>query len=786
MSLDPEYRDVDSRQPINTNRLRRALNRDQVPEVWLCIGQSNMAGQPGVSVVVHAGKDGQYPDFEILDQAGNIMPAYHPHHRPNTESGTENSLVNDIDHGGSMASEFCRLRAGHGGAKRVIMCGGAVGGTSMVGNTSGSFEGRWYGPNTANQPQTAGGDLYLDAFDRMQTLIQNENVWFRGILWHQGENDATALALGIPQVSKAAYKEGFLNMVNGFKSLPADYYGGHSDLIVLIGQLAEEHRDSGITVGGALAASVANVGQINEAHEELAEENLGFELVSSDGIPLTAEGSTLLHYGSNAIWEFGRRMFHASLSAQLNLSRSVTLSGGSGGGGITQTTIADFSSGSTYASGDLIAEEDRLWRANGIVAAGAFDPADWTSLNPSMKYRGTFPMTTAFPSGDVSKGDTYYVLAGFNTVVDGQAFNSGDILIAEVDRPSTTTLAGNWSRIPNGQINSAAFRIDPTGGTRDTDIFTEVKQELAGVPQLNGLALQAATAVLGDLDLTGADNLLMKMFNVTGYDDFGSLATPPFSAQGTGFIGFRGQEQVTGSQPATLDSVQLALRYRPREVFTLTGDGSTNSFSVTGFYVPILAFSDDGGPGMRVFVDGVEQVPNTQWNLSGAAEPYTLTFPQGAPANGATIELIYGWKTITGDTNDGYTGGAGTFRSSPSECRLLSQIGGVNYGLDVDVTLRTPSTKPDQTLVRGRDTTVIESRRTGTGATGIARGTYDRDGTFKVGVSSSTGTPTDKFEVSEDGIEVFGNGDGIYLTSANGTRWLLRISNAGGTQVIQQ
>lgn len=53
---------------------------------------------------------------------------------------------------------------------------------------------------------------------------------------------------------------------------------------------------------------------------------------------------------------------------------------------------------------------------------------------------GTFPVTT-------NAGDWFNcTVAG---TVDGQAFIIGDILVALIDAPSTTTFAGNWSIVPN-------------------------------------------------------------------------------------------------------------------------------------------------------------------------------------------------------------------------------------------------------------------------------------------------------------------------------------------------
>lgn len=77
------------------------------------------------------------------------------------------------------------------------------------------------------------------------------------------------------------------------------------------------------------------------------------------------------------------------------------------------------------------------WQLETVQAFGEY-------VGPFDASIGTFPVTT-------NQGDWFNcTVAG---TVDGQAFIVGDILVALIDAPSTTTFAGNWSLVPNISVS---------------------------------------------------------------------------------------------------------------------------------------------------------------------------------------------------------------------------------------------------------------------------------------------------------------------------------------------
>lgn len=82
--------------------------------------------------------------------------------------------------------------------------------------------------------------------------------------------------------------------------------------------------------------------------------------------------------------------------------------------------------------------------------------------------QGTWaPSSGSFPGTATAIGD-YYTATDAGTV-DGEVFVSGDVLIAEVATPSTTTFSGNWSKF---QVNAGTGLLDAPAGADALDTLT--------------------------------------------------------------------------------------------------------------------------------------------------------------------------------------------------------------------------------------------------------------------------------------------------------------------------
>lgn len=94
----------------------------------------------------------------------------------------------------------------------------------------------------------------------------------------------------------------------------------------------------------------------------------------------------------------------------------------------------------------------------------------WAAPPEFGEYSGEFDASAGtFPGGAATNQGDWYNTTVAGTV-DGEAFSVGDLLIALIDNPSTTTFAGNWSRIPNisaADVTGPASSIDNRLATFD-------------------------------------------------------------------------------------------------------------------------------------------------------------------------------------------------------------------------------------------------------------------------------------------------------------------------------
>jgi hypothetical protein len=381
--------DPRSGQTLDIPALKAALDGDELFEVWIAAGQSNMVGSDGafphlldegVEATLPIGDGTNYTATPAMGAAysgvyiagldGSALPSRDQtiHINPGTVSASPEG-------GTGIAYEFAKRRRAAGA--KVIIVGAGESGTLL-------HDGPW-------DPDALGGtDNYQQVIDRVNGLIASGvRCWVRGVLWHQGEADA------IGGVSAADYKTSFLAMIDGWKAnIRHDALGDHEHLDVVIGGMSGE-----LTTNGYGATAAGNFVTIDTALQELGNENAGFVYVdASDLDEMRSTASDLIHFNTRELVTLADRYHGASYLAMLERS----------------------------------------------TAYNTEDPSD---------YKGTWSASEggSFPSG-ANSGYTYAVASGTRGTVDGIYFSEGDLLMAIVDGASTSTYAGNWIRIERQDI----------------------------------------------------------------------------------------------------------------------------------------------------------------------------------------------------------------------------------------------------------------------------------------------------------------------------------------------
>jgi hypothetical protein len=209
--------------------------------LFLLIGQSNMAGRGPVE----AQDQVPHPRVFMLNKKYAWVPAVDPVHFDKPALA-----------GVGLGSTFGRVIAEEHPDAVVGLIPAAFGGTSLA-------EWRTDGP------------LYMNAIDRAREAMAQGRL--AGILWHQGENDATDHTAG-------TYVARFAKMI---AQLRKDL--GAEDVPVIVGELGR---------------FFANNGEINAVLAEVPQQVPHSAVVSSEG--LTDRGDQI-HFDSRSYREFGRR-----------------------------------------------------------------------------------------------------------------------------------------------------------------------------------------------------------------------------------------------------------------------------------------------------------------------------------------------------------------------------------------------------------------------------------------------------------------------------------------------
>jgi len=221
-------------------------------DLYLLIGQSNMAGRGNIEAQDTISDSNVF----MLNKAGEWVPAKSPLHFDKSFAGTGLGLTF-----GKIMAEKSKRKIG------IIPC--AVGGTSISMWMPGAFD-----KVTQTHP-------YNDAIRRTKIALQHGRL--KGILWHQGEGDAS-------KEKAARYEQRFDSlMLNLQNDLSVDI----SSIPVVVGELGQFYCER--NSGGK---------EINLVLKHIAKTHRNSALVSSKG--LVHKGDSV-HFDAASQRELGKR-----------------------------------------------------------------------------------------------------------------------------------------------------------------------------------------------------------------------------------------------------------------------------------------------------------------------------------------------------------------------------------------------------------------------------------------------------------------------------------------------
>jgi hypothetical protein len=232
--------------------LNNKIDPNEKYDLYLLIGQSNMAGRG----TIEAQDTITDPNVFMLNKAGEWVPAKSPLHFDKSFAGTGLGLTF-----GKIMAEKSKRKIG------LIPC--AVGGTSISMWMPGAYD-----KITTTHP-------YDDAIRRTKIALQHGRL--KGILWHQGEGDAS-------KEKASRYEQRFNSLM---LHLQNDLSVDISSISVVVGELGQFYckRNS-------------EGKEINLVLKHLAETHKNRALVSSKG--LVHKGDSV-HFDAASQRELGKR-----------------------------------------------------------------------------------------------------------------------------------------------------------------------------------------------------------------------------------------------------------------------------------------------------------------------------------------------------------------------------------------------------------------------------------------------------------------------------------------------
>jgi len=296
----------------------------EAPDVYLLIGQSNMEGysELGAKEVGPGGLDASNPRILQLNVTANdeqnfakasdftdplknvafprFVEAQDPLHQ-SFEPGKTGKSGERIGLGLTFAKSALRDTT-----QDIVLVPAAWAGTGFCKNEQGDLA---WNPTATVDPNFGGSDLYDRALTRVDLVLSETNGILRGILWHQGESDATSIQCA------RAYEANMEMLINSLRTEILEDARGpiargiDSDVPFVLGTMSR---------GGEYADYDEPKTLVDTVHRTLATTIPHTRLSNHDDLvpPAYQCGQGLcIHFGAEAYREMGRRYYQSLLDA---------------------------------------------------------------------------------------------------------------------------------------------------------------------------------------------------------------------------------------------------------------------------------------------------------------------------------------------------------------------------------------------------------------------------------------------------------------------------------------
>lgn len=236
-----------------------AVSAQADSEIYLLIGQSNMAGRGQLSASLEVPRQGVLK----MTNFGYLAPAKEPLHNDRPSAGA------------GLGASFANAMRGGDARKTIVLVPCAFGGSALSEWAKGSY-------------------MYQRALLRTREALrlQGKRARLAGILWHQGESDSGKEALASTYASR---------LVEMMTSLRADL--GCGDVPVVVGELGRYLADYRAKTG-----KCAYFEKVNEELHRAARTLPNCECVSSEGL---TPNSDVLHFNTASLRTLGERYAEA-------------------------------------------------------------------------------------------------------------------------------------------------------------------------------------------------------------------------------------------------------------------------------------------------------------------------------------------------------------------------------------------------------------------------------------------------------------------------------------------
>lgn len=516
-------------------------------------------------------------------------------------------------------------------------------------------------------------------------------------------------------------------------------------------------------------------------------------------VPYTGATSDVNLGTNDLITDTVKSSTSAGFSVQSSAGTPTALFGAGGGANSTfyGGSKFDYATASTVpyfdSSKNLVSSSVTPTQLSYLDATSSIQ-TQFNALANGMFYKGNWDASAGtFPGGGVAQTGWFYTVSVAGTV-DSVAFEVGDRLIATTNNASTTTYAGNWTKLDATDAVTSVFgrtgNVVATSGDYTASQITNVPSGTISATNvqaaLNELDTEKISSISGTTDRISVSGTTIDIASTyagqTSIVTVGTLLTGVWQAGG---VFAQNSLTTTAASGQVLSSSSTSYR--------ISSGAITTTVPVNGSYTGYLGRQDtftEAASGTHPVIAGIIQRAPVINNGSAATTNAVTVYIEGSPTGTASPSNLYAvWVddgTVRLDGNLQLNAGNITDTNGNSVLTFSSNASAVN---NVTFANAATGTAP-QIAVAGSDTDidmVLRAKGTGTfqfwgtsTASAAIRLFEDTDnGTNYVGLASPSilSASTTYTLPSADGS----NGDVLSTNGSGVTSWVTPSSGGGLT-----